>query len=65
VTTCAPGWFTAQSCRMTISYYITALVARAGVRSAPCVWAHERAVYDCGGKSPQYNANDSLLTVVS
>jgi len=50
---------------MTISYYITALVARAGVRSAPCVWAHERAVYDCGGKSPQYNANDSLLTVVS
>jgi len=50
---------------MTISDYIAALVARAGVRNAPCVGAHERAVSDCGGNSSQYNANDSLQTVVS
>lgn len=59
MTTCVPGWFAAQSCRMTISDYSAALVARAGVWNAPCVGAHERAVSDCGGKSPQFNANDS------
>ena len=65
MTTCVPGWFMAQSCRVTISDYSAAVVARAGVRNAPCVRAHERAVSDCCGKSPQYNANDSLQTVVS
>lgn len=65
MTTCVPGWFGAQSCRMTMSDYSAALVARAGVRNAPHVRAHERAVSDCGGNSPQYNANDSLQTAVS
>jgi hypothetical protein len=49
VTTCVPGWFAAQSCRMTISDYSAPLVARAGVRNAPCVGAHERAISDCVG----------------
>ena len=64
VTTCVHGWFVAQSCRMTISDYGAALVARAGVRNAPCVGARERAVSDCGGKTPHYNAKDSLQTIV-
>jgi len=49
---------------MTISDYGAPLVARAGVRNAPCVGAHERAVSDCGGKSPHCNAKDSLQIVV-
>lgn len=65
MTTCVPDWFVAQSCRMAISDYSAALVARAGVRSAPCIRAHERAISDYGGKSPQCNANDSLQTVMS
>jgi hypothetical protein len=65
VTTFVLGWFVAQSFRMTISDYIAALVARAGVRNAPCVGAQERAVSDCCEKSPQYNANDSSQIVLS
>jgi uncharacterized protein YgiB involved in biofilm formation len=65
VTTCVPDWFMAQSCRVAISDYSAAQDARAGVRSAHCIRAHERAVSDNSGKSPQYNANDSLQTVVS
>lgn len=42
--TCVPGWFAAQSCRMTISDYIAALVARAGVRNA-LVSGHTRGPF--------------------
>ena len=65
MTTCVPGCCVAQSCRVAISDYSAALVARTGVMSVPCVGAHDRAISDYCGKTSRYNANDSLQTVVS
>jgi hypothetical protein len=49
---CNAGRYAAQLCRRAISDHSAALVARAGVRCATCVGAHERAISDYSGKFP-------------
>jgi len=49
---CTASRYAAQSCRKPVSDYIAALVARAGVRCAAFVGAHERAISDYNGKFP-------------